>query len=187
MAEGEDIVCCCGKAAPEARKVAVCCDKLGDGAGPPPKAACGSTLSEFPSRLLELEPGPFSAANEAFTVSTIAAIRAGSWTPAATTGAETVEEVCGAEFAAEASNEGPDDSACKRVSDDECSPSKRAAKLLLVRRVVIVQAKSTNWHANSKQLQQHFAKNCKQATVYISHEVPLLEASGHPNYNWGNC
>ena len=23
-------------------------------------------------------------------------------------------------------------------------------------------------------------KNCKQATAYISHEVPLLEASGHP-------
>ena len=39
---------------------------------------------------------------------------------------------------------------------------------------------STKWHANSKLLQQHFAKNCKQATVYASHEVPLLEASGHP-------
>ena len=39
---------------------------------------------------------------------------------------------------------------------------------------------STNWHTNSKLLQQHFAKNCKQATAYISHEVPLLEASGHP-------
>ena len=78
VAEGEDIACCCGKAPPEAKKVAVCCDKLGDGAGTLPKAACGSTLSEFPSRLLELEPGPFSAANEAFTASTIAAIRAGS-------------------------------------------------------------------------------------------------------------
>ena len=33
-------------------------------------------------------------------------------------------------------------------------------------------------------LQQHFAKNCKQATAYISHEVPLLEASGHPYYSW---
>ena len=41
---------------------------------------------------------------------------------------------------------------------------------------------STNWHANSKLLQQHFAKNCK--TAYISHEVPLLEASGHPYYSW---
>ena len=78
VAEGEDIACGSGKAPPEARKVAVCCDKLGDGAGTPPKVACGSTLSEFPSRLLELEPGPFSAANEAFTASTIAAIRAGS-------------------------------------------------------------------------------------------------------------
>ena len=45
---------------------------------------------------------------------------------------------------------------------------------------------STKWHANSKLLQQHFAKNCKQATAYISHEVPLLEASGHPYYSWGN-
>ena len=39
---------------------------------------------------------------------------------------------------------------------------------------------STKWHANSKLLQQHFAKNWKQATVYISHKVPLLEAMGHP-------
>ena len=39
---------------------------------------------------------------------------------------------------------------------------------------------STKWHANSKLLQQHFAKKCKQATAYISHKVPLLEASGHP-------
>ena len=45
----------------------------------------------------------------------------------------------------------------------------------------------TNWHTNSKLLQQHFAKNCKQATAYISHEVPLLEASDHPWYSWGNC
>ena len=37
---------------------------------------------------------------------------------------------------------------------------------------------STNWH--TKQLKQHFAKNCKQATAYISHKVPLLETSGHP-------
>ena len=39
---------------------------------------------------------------------------------------------------------------------------------------------STKWHANSKLLQQHFAKNCKQATVYKGHEVALLEASDHP-------
>ena len=45
---------------------------------------------------------------------------------------------------------------------------------------------STNRHANSKLLQQHFAKNCKQATAYISHEVPLLKASGHPYYSWEN-
>ena len=35
-------------------------------------------------------------------------------------------------------------------------------------------------------LQQYFAKNFKQATVYISHEVPLPEVSGHPKYNWKN-
>ena len=39
----------------------------------------------------------------------------------------------------------------------------------------------TNWHANSKLLQQHFAKNWKQATAYISLEVPLLEALGPPD------
>ena len=159
VAEGEDIACCSGKAPPEAKKVAVCCDKLDDGAVTPPEAACSSTLSEFPRKLLELEPGPFSAANEAFTASTIAAIRAGSWTPAATTGAETVEDVCGAEFAAEASDEGPDDSACKRVSDDEFSPSKRAAKLLLVRRVVIVQAE------NSKQAKPKHKLARKQQAI----------------------
>ena len=41
----------------------------------------------------------------------------------------------------------------------------------------------STWHANSKLLQQHFAKNCKQATAYTSLEVPLLEASGHPQYS----
>ena len=38
-------------------------------------------------------------------------------------------------------------------------------------------SQSTEWHTNSKLLQQHFAKNCKQATAYISHKVPLLRAS----------
>jgi len=50
----------------------------------------------FPHKLLELEPGPFSAANKALTALTITAIRAGSWTTTATTGAENVEGVCGA-------------------------------------------------------------------------------------------
>ena len=27
----------------------------------------------------------------------------------------------------------------------------------------------------------------KQATAYISHKVPLLEASGHPQNSWKNC
>ena len=159
VAEDDDIACCSGKASPEAKKVAVCCDKLDDGAVTPTEAACSSTLSEFPRKLLELEAGPFSAANEAFTASTISAIRAGSWTPAARTGAETVEDVCGAEFAAEASDEGPDYSACKRVSDDEFSPSKRAAKLLLVRRAVIIQAE------NSKQAKPKHKLARKQQAI----------------------
>ena len=46
---------------------------------------------------------------------------------------------------------------------------------------------STKWHANSNLLQHHFAKNCKQATTYTSHEVPPLEAPGHPQYSWKNC
>ena len=39
----------------------------------------------------------------------------------------------------------------------------------------------------AKYLQQHFAKKCKQATAYTSHEVPLLEEMGHPLYSWKNC
>ena len=46
---------------------------------------------------------------------------------------------------------------------------------------------SIKWHANSKLLQQHFAKNCKQATAYTCHEVLLLETLGHPQYGWKNC
>ena len=187
MVEGEDIACCSGKAPPEAKKVTICCDRLGDGVGMPPEAACSCTLTEFPRKLLKLGPRPFSAANTALTAWTIAGSRVGSWRLAATTGVETIENVWGAEFAAEASNKGPaDDSACRRFSDHEFSPSKLAAKLLLVRRVVIVEAgttnknQGTNWHANSKLLKQHFAKNCKQATAYVSHEVPLLAALGRP-------
>ena len=56
--------------------------------------------------MLGVEPEPFSATKEALTASTIAAIRAGSWTLAATTGAETVDGDCSAEVAAEAGNEG---------------------------------------------------------------------------------
>ena len=36
----------------------------------------------------------------------------------------------------------------------------------------------------------HFAKNCKQGTVYTSHKVPLLpllEASGYLHHSWENC
>ena len=32
-----------------------------------------------------------------------------------------------------------------------------------------------------------FAKSCKQATVYTSHKVPLVEALGHPQHSWENC
>ena len=152
----------------------------------PPEAACSSTLIEFPCKLLEVEPGLFPAANESLTASTITAIRAGSWTPAATTGAETVEDDCGAEFAAEAGDEGTDDLACRRVYGSEFSPSKFAAKLLLVRRAVVVQAETASKQkpkhkmARKQQAIATTAKNCKQATAYISHEVPRLGALGHP-------
>ena len=47
VTEGEDIGCCSGKAPPEAKKVTVCCDKLGDEVGTPPEAAWSSTLPEL--------------------------------------------------------------------------------------------------------------------------------------------
>ena len=146
MVEGGDIACCSGKASPEARKVAVCWDRLRGGAGTPPEAACSSMLTGFPCKLPELGPGPFSAANEAFRASTIAAIRVGSGGSTATTGAETIEDISGAKFSLEASDEGPaDDSARGRESDDEFSPSKLAAKLLLVQGAVIASGnKKTN-------------------------------------------
>ena len=87
-----------GKAPPEAKKDTVCCDRLGGGTGTPPEAACGCMLTGFPRKLLELGPGPVSSANEAFTTSTIAAIRVGSGGATATTGAETVERVWAAVF-----------------------------------------------------------------------------------------
>ena len=64
-----------------------------DGAGTPPDDDCSSTLTALPRELLELGPGSISAANEAFTASTMVAMRVGSWRPAATTGAETTEDV----------------------------------------------------------------------------------------------
>ena len=169
---------------PEAKKVAVCWDKLGDGVGTRPEAACGPMLTDFPCKVPGVEPGPFSAAIEDFTALMIATIRAGSWTPAAITGLETVEGDCCTEFAAEAWDERTDDSACSRVSDGEFSPSKLAAKLLLVGRAVIVQAETASKekpkHRKAHKQQAIATTLCKeQATAYISHKVPLLEASGH--------
>ena len=46
---------------------------------------------------------------------------------------------------------------------------------------------SKKWQASNKLLLQHFAKSCKQATVYTNHKVPLLEALGHPQHSWENC
>ena len=139
-------------------------------------------LTEFPRKLLEVEPGLFSAAKESLSASTITAIRAGSWTPAATTGAEIVEDDCGAEFATEAGDEGTDDLACRRVYGREFSPSKLAAKLLLVRRAVVVQAETA-----SKQKPKHKMARKQQAIattlceeLQASQEVPPLEALGHP-------
>ena len=40
--------------------------------------------------------------------------------------------------------------------------------------------------AQTGTLTASLTKNYKQATAYISHKVPLLEASGHPYYSWGN-
>ena len=158
VAEGKDIACCSGKAPPEAKKVAVYWDKLGDGAGTPLEAACNSTLIEFPRKLLEVEPGLFSAAKESLTASKIIAIKTESWTPAATTGAETVEDDCGAKLAAEAGDEGADNLACRRVCGSEFSPSKLAAKLLLVRGAVVVQAETA-----SKQKPKHKMARKQQA------------------------
>ena len=110
--------------------------------------------------MLEVEPGLFSAAKESLTASTITAIRAGSWTPAATTGAETVEDDCGAKFATEVGDEGTDDLVCRRVYGSEFSPSKLAAKLLLVRRAVVVQAETA-----SKQKPKHKMARKQQAIV----------------------
>ena len=47
--------------------------------------------------------------------------------------------------------------------------------------MVVLLHREAHKQQNSKLLQQHFAKNCKQATEYISHELPLLEASGPPS------
>lgn len=56
-ADGKVIACEPGKAPPEARNVAVCWDKLGDGGMPPEADGCAS-LAEFAGKLLEAEPGP---------------------------------------------------------------------------------------------------------------------------------
>ena len=47
VAEGEDIACCSGKAPPEAKKVAVCCNKLGDGAERPQKLVVAPRYQNF--------------------------------------------------------------------------------------------------------------------------------------------
>ena len=36
-------------------------------------------------------------------------------------------------------------------------------------------------------ISKHFVKNCKQATAYTSHKVPMLEALGHPKNSWKHC
>ena len=174
------MACCSGKAPPEAKKVAVCWDKLGDWAGTPLEAACGSMLTEFPCKVPGVKPGPISAAKEDLTALMIATIRAGSWTPAAITGLETVGDCC-TEFAAEAGDERTDDSACSRVSDNEFSPFNLVAKLLFVGRAVIVQAETASKekpkHRKAHKQQAIATTLCKeQATAYISHKVPLLEA-----------
>ena len=58
--------------------------------GNAPKADCSTTLAVLPGESREVEPGPFSAAKEALMALMNVAIRVGSWTPAAVTGAATV-------------------------------------------------------------------------------------------------
>ena len=77
-------------------------------------------------------------------------------------GGETVDGDCSAEVAAEAGNEGTNDPARSRVSDGKFSPSRLAAKLLLVRRAVIVQAE------NSKQEKPKHRKARKQQQQAIA-------------------
>lgn len=56
-------------------------------------------LAELSGKLFEVEPGPFSAAKEAFAVLMIRAIGAGLLTPAEIAGAETVASEAGDEVA----------------------------------------------------------------------------------------
>ena len=161
-------------------------DKLGDGVGTPLEAACGSMLTKFPCKVPGVKPGPFSAAKEDLTALMIATIGAGSWTPAAITGLETVEGDCCTEFAAEVGEKRTDNSACSWVSDGKFSPSKLVAKLLLVGRAAIVQAETASKEKpkhRKAHKQQAIATTLfkEQATVYISHKVPLLEASATPS------
>ena len=153
----------------------------------PPEAACGSTLTRFPCTVLGVEPEPFFAAKEALTASTIAAIKAGSWTLAAPLGRKLLMVIVAPRL-----------------------PQKRATKERLglqqsIRwRILPVQTSSqaiiglTSSHCSSRKQQARKTKAQKgtQTTtasycnntlrrtaskqLHISHEVPLLEASGHP-------
>ena len=128
-------------------------------------------LAELSGKLLEVEPGPFSAAKEAFTVLMIRAIGAGLLTPAEIAGAETV--------ASEAGDKVTDDLVCRSISGCKVLLSKLGDKLLLFWTAVIIQAeqenRTTKWHGNSKLLQNTLRRT---ATAYTIHKVFLLEALG---------
>lgn len=87
---------------------------------------CCSGLAVVSRTLLEERPWLLSATKEALTASTMTTMKAGSGTPAATVGAE-IEEGHDAELP-----ETSEGKSCRRESDGEISPSKLAAKLLLV-------------------------------------------------------
>ena len=89
-AEGKVIACCSGKTPPEAKKVTRLLKQAGQWGGNAPKADCSAMLAVLPGESREVEPEPFSAPKEALMALTNVAIRVGSWTPAAVTGAATV-------------------------------------------------------------------------------------------------
>ena len=128
-------------------------------------------LAELSGELLEVEPGPFSAAKEAFTVLMIRVTGAGLSTPAEIAGAESVSS--------EVADEVTYHLVCRSESGSKVLLSKLADKLLLFCTAVIIQAeqenRTTKWHANSKLLQNTLQRT---AAAYTSHKAFLLEALG---------
>ena len=47
--------------------------------------------------------------------------------------------------------------------------------------------KNTKMASKQESYSKDTVKNCKELTVYTSHKMPLLEASGHPQHSSKNC